>query len=84
MARRPNHNVANTVREMGAFVKIIELFLVHISSLLGNPSSGRSLRLVTSLEFRLKMLTRLRYSYVWWFYIIKNRNMSFRNFKLRI
>ncbi len=84
MARVPIHNVAGTASEKGSFVKILELFLVLILKVLGNPSSGKSLRLVTSLEFRLKMLTRLRYSSIWWHSIIKNRNISLRDFRLRI
>ena len=84
IARVPIHNVESTASEKGSLVKVLELFLVRISKVLGNPSSGKSLRLVTSLEFRLKMLTRLRYSSIWWYYIIKNRNISLRDFRLRI
>jgi hypothetical protein len=83
-ARVPIHNVAGTASEKGSLVKVLELFLVRISKVLGSPSSGKSLRLVVSLKFRLKMLTRLRYSTIWWYYIIKNRNISLRDFKLRI
>ena len=83
-ARVPIHNVASTASEKGSFVKVCELFLVRISKVLGNSSSGKNLRLITILEFRLKMLNRLRFSSIWWHYIIKNKNISFSDFKLRI
>lgn len=81
--RVPIHNVESTTSELGNFVKVLEFFLVRISNLL-TPSNRKSLRLLNSLKFRLKLLTRLRYSSIWWYYIIKNRNISLRDFKLRI
>jgi hypothetical protein len=84
IARVPIHNVASTASEKGFFIKVLEFFLVCISKVLGNPSSGKGLKLVTSLEFRLKMLTRLRYSSIWWHYIFKNKNISLCDFRLRI
>lgn len=82
--RLPIHNIANTASEKGAFVKVLELVLVHILKAFGNPSSGKILKVITSLEFRLKILTRLRYSFIWWFYIIMNKKLTFFNFRLRI
>lgn len=84
IARVPIHNVASTSSEKGSVVKILELFIVCLSKVLGNPSSGMRLRIVISLKFRLKMLTRLRYSFIWWYYIIKNRYISLRDFRLRV
>jgi len=81
--RMPIHNVEGTASEIGNFVKVLEFFLVRISNLL-SPSNRKSLRLLNSLKFRLKLLTRLRYSSIWWYYIIKKRNISLRDFKLRI
>lgn len=84
LKRIPIHNIAGTANEIGSLVKVLDLFFYGISKVFGKANNRYISRCVTSLRFRLKILTRLRYSYIWWRYIVKNKNFSFRDFKLDV
>lgn len=78
------HNVAGTASEKTLIERIIHKML-KVSGVFDYNFMGRVIsRVLTSVAYRLRILTYIKYFSIWFFYMYRNKHLSFKNFKIRV
>ena len=82
--RVPIHNVASTTSGAPSFVHHLTTYIERLIKSPRVQSHKFLSRCLVSFKFRLNYLVRLKYSLVWWFYVITRGYFSLTRFRIKI